>query len=386
MNGMAEKNLMDKIQSELQEGMGLQKCRRCGCMKEILENLRSSLPSIQSECSSDMLKNIEHWLKQMELIKYACLGCDYCFPAVAMNIFNQAFPEAAQAQSLSCAFEVRDQTWPPVPGEYFAFCNGQSCPVAVSTLASVELSERLSTMRPKELCIVGKTETENIGIDKVIKNTITNPTIRFLLLAGKDSKGHQPGRTLLALWENGVDENMSVIGSPGKHPILRNVTREEVEASRKQVQVVDLIGCEDVKIIIDKLKELSQELSSSCGCEESSEETKPVRISTVSVIQAKEPAKVEMDKAGYFVIIPQLEKGIITVEHYSYDNKLQRVIEGKNARSIYWTIIENGWVTQLSHAAYLGKELERAELSMRYGFKYVQDGATKSFYEGGNIG
>jgi len=30
--------------------------------------------------------------------------------------------------------------------------------------------------------------------------------------------------------------------------------------------------------------------------------------------------------------------------------------------------------------------LERAELSMRYGFKYVQDGATKSFYEGGNIG
>ena len=386
MNGMAEKNLMDKIQSELQEGMGLQKCRRCGCMKEILENLRSSLPSIQSECSSDMLKNFEHWLKQMELIKYACLGCDYCFPAVAMNIFNQAFPEAAQAQSLSCAFEVRDQTWPPVPGEYFAFCNGQSCPVAVSTLASVELSERLSTMRPKELCIVGKTETENIGIDKVIKNTITNPTIRFLLLAGKDSKGHQPGRTLLALWENGVDENMRVIGSPGKHPILRNVTREEVEASRKQVQVVDLIGCEDVKIIIDKLKELSQELSSSCGCEESSEETKPVRISTVSVIQAKEPAKVEMDKAGYFVIIPQLEKGIITVEHYSYDNKLQRVIEGKNARSIYWTIIENGWVTQLSHAAYLGKELERAELSMRYGFKYVQDGATKSFYEGGNIG
>ena len=386
MNGMAEKNLMDKIQSELQEGMGLQKCRRCGCMKEILENLRSSLPSIQSECSSDMLKNFEHWLKQMELIKYACLGCDYCFPAVAMNIFNQAFPEAAQAQSLSCAFEVRDQTWPPVPGEYFAFCNGQSCPVAVSTLASVELSEMLSTMRPKELCIVGKTETENIGIDKVIKNTITNPTIRFLLLAGKDSKGHQPGRTLLALWENGVDENMSVIGSPGKHPILRNVTREEVEASRKQVQVVDLIGCEDVKIIIDKLKELSQELSSSCGCEESSEETKPVRISTVSVIQAKEPAKVEMDKAGYFVIIPQLEKGIITVEHYSYDNKLQRVIEGKNARSIYWTIIENGWVTQLSHAAYLGKELERAELSMRYGFKYVQDGATKSFYEGGNIG
>lgn len=375
VNSMAEKDPMNKIQSELQEGMGLQKCRRCGCMKETLENLYSFLPSIQSERSSDMFKNIEHWLKQMELIKYACLGCDYCFPAVAMNIFNQAFPEAAQVHSLSCAFKVREQTWPPIPGEYFAFCDGQSCPVAVSTLASVGLSEGLASMRPKELCIVGKTETENIGIDKVIKNTITNHTIRFLLLAGKDPKGHHSGRTLLALGGNGVDEGMKVIGSPGKRPILRNVTREEVDIFRKQVKIVDMIGCEDVEKVVEKLKELSQELGSSCGCEESSEETKPVRISTVSVIQAKEPAKVEMDKAGYFVIIPQPEKGIITVEHYSYDNKLQHVIEGKDPRSIYLTIIENAWVTQLSHAAYLGRELAKAELSIELGLKYVQDGA-----------
>jgi tetrahydromethanopterin S-methyltransferase subunit A len=51
------------------------------------------------------------------------------------------------------------------------------------------------------------------------------------------------------------------------------------------------------------------------------------------------------------------------------------VIEGQDARSIYWTIVKNGWVTQLSHAAYLGKELAKAELSIKMGFKYVQDGA-----------
>jgi tetrahydromethanopterin S-methyltransferase subunit A len=82
-----------------------------------------------------------------------------------------------------------------------------------------------------------------------------------------------------------------------------------------------------------------------------------------------------MDKAGYFVIIPQPEKRVIIVEHYSYDNKLLRIIEGKDARSIYHTIIENGWVTELSHAAYLGKELAKAELSLKLGFKYVQDAA-----------
>lgn len=373
---MAEKDPMNKIQSELQEGMGLQKCRRCGCMKETLENLYSFLPSIQSERSSDMFKNIEHWLNQMEPIKYECLGCDYCYPAEAMNIFNQAFPEVAEAKSLCCGFEVRQKTWPPVAGEYFFFCDDQNCPVAISTLASVELAERLASMRPKGLCIVGKTETENIGIDKLIKNTITNPAIRYLLLAGKDSKGHMTGKTLLALEGNGVNEGMRVIGSPGKRPILRNVKREEVEAFRRQIQVVDLIGCEDVEKITKKINVLSEELINPSGSwKECSDENKPVQISEVPVIRAEQPKKLEMDKAGYFVIILQLEKGIIHVEHYSYDNKLQHVIEGKDPRSIYLTIIENGWVTKLSHAAYLGRELAKAELSIELGLKYVQDGA-----------
>lgn len=372
---VAEKNPSDSVRSELQEGMGLAKCRKCGCMKETLEALRLSLTSVPGAASPQLAQDIGPWLKRMEPIKYDCLGCAYCFPAVAWNLFSEAFPEAAEAQSLSCAFEVREQAWPPVPGEYFAFCDGESCPVAVSTLASAELAGRLASVRPTGLCIVGKTETENIGIDKVIKNTVTNPTIRVLLVAGEDPKGHHSGRTLLALSENGVDESMRVIGSPGKRPILRNVTREEVEAFRRQVQVVGLIGCEDVDRIVAEVTEIAERLGPSREREDRPGEGKPVQISTVPVIEAKGPARVEMDKAGYFVIIPQPEKGIIAAEHYSYDNRLLRVVEGRDARSIYWTIIENGWVTQLSHAAYLGRELAKAELSVKIGFKYVQDGA-----------
>ena len=62
-------------------------------------------------------------------------------------------------------------------------------------------------------------------------------------------------------------------------------------------------------------------------------------------------------------------------ELYLHDNELLQTIEGKDARSLYWTIVENNWVTQLSHAAYLDKELEKAELSLVHSFKYVQDGA-----------
>ena len=371
---MVEKNPIYKTQSELQKGMKLSKCRKCGCMKGVLESLHFSLPSLQTEDISDLLTNIEHWLKQMESINYACLGCEYCYPAVAMNIFNQAFPEIERSQSPSCAFEVREETLPPVPGEYFPFCDGPDCPIAVSTLGSVKLAEKLASMRPKELCIVGKTETENIGIDKIIKNTITNPTIRFLLLAGEDPKGHQSGRTLLSLLKNGVDENMKVIGSPGKRPILRNATKDEVEAFRRQVQVVDMIGCQDENRIIESVKKLAREARYSRSCVECDEEAERVHISTVPVVRAEEPERKEMDKAGYFVIIPRPEKKIISVEHYSYDNKLLRVIEGKDAKSIYWTVIKNGWIIQLSHAAYLGMELTKAELSIKGEFKYVQDG------------
>lgn len=71
MIGMADTNPIDKIHSELRQGMELPKCRKCGCMKESLESLQTSLSSLQLEASSDLLANIEHWLEQMEPIRYA---------------------------------------------------------------------------------------------------------------------------------------------------------------------------------------------------------------------------------------------------------------------------------------------------------------------------
>lgn len=364
--------LVYKIHSEMNEGIDLLKCQQCGCMKDTLELMKSNFPS-----------EVESWEKKMIPIKYSCLGCAHCYPAVAMNIFNEAYPEKVNTQ-LDCAFEVKEDKWPYVAGEYYAFCGGDYCPVAVSTLGDTELADRLAQNHPQELCIVGKTETENIGVDKVIKNTITNPTIKYLLLVGTEPKGHKSGETFISLSKYGVDENMRVIGSTAKKPILRNVSIEEINSFRSQVEVVDMIGCSDDHLIVDKIKELTskpkvfisnqtvmEKSKSSCGCIECKEEN----VKEAEIIQAKEPANVIMDKAGYFVILPIPRKNIISVEHYSYDNTLLRVIEGKDARSIYWTIIENNWVTFLSHAAYIGKELEKAELSLNLGFKYVQDGA-----------
>ena len=99
---------------------------------------------------------------------------------------------------------------------------------------------------------------------------------------------------------------------------------------------------------------------------------KPV-TSAIEIVTVKEkdPERVRLDKAGYFVIVPK--KDTILVEHYSNTNQLLHILKGADARNIYWAILENQWVTELSHAAYLGKELAKAELSIKLGFKYVQD-------------
>ena len=370
---MSRKETLQQIHSQLEQGMGLKKCRQCGCMGETLESLRSVAESLHQE-DAGFPEEVDSWLGEMAPIKYACLGCEHCFPAVATNLLNQAFPELTDALSHDCGFEVREQSWPAVPGEYVTFCDDMSRPVAVSTLASVELTEAIAQRRPEGLCIVGKTETENIGIDKLIKNTVTNPGIQVLLLVGQESKGHRTGATLLALWEHGTDEKMRVLHSPGRRPILQNVTREEVEVFRQQVQIVDMMGCDDLDAIAGRIEILAEEFRCTEACDCHRDETL-LSISTVPVIQADAPTKIQMDPAGYFVVVPEHERGVITVEHYAYDNRLQRRIEGKDARSVYWTLIANDWVSQLSHAAYLGKELAKAELSLQHGLTYVQDGA-----------
>jgi tetrahydromethanopterin S-methyltransferase subunit A len=384
--------LFEEVRSEIRRGMRLAKCRKCGCMRGTLDNLKASLPLLRSKDAKELLHDVDRWLMKLEPIEYPCFGCKYCIPPEAMTLLTREFPELASSTLSGCEFKVDSHSWPPVEGEYTVL--DRSAHVAVSTLASVRLEEKLAKNSPPGLCIVGKTETENIGIDKIVKNVISNPSIRYLIIAGKDPDGHRSGETLLFLWENGVDRNMRVVGSSGRRPVLKNVTRSDVTAFRKQVKVENMIGSENTRTIIRKIRDLSLEVSAgkcSCPGDICTPQAQPVQMINMApsvsgplsmahpptpLVRAKKRGKsVKLDQAGYFVILPSKKTGKILAEHYSYDNRLLRKIEGSNSRDIYCTIIENGWVTDLFHAAYLGKELARAEFSIAKRFRYVQDGA-----------
>jgi len=362
------------IRSELAAGMQLTKCQQCGCMQETLDALASCLATDDTDEAQSLARDIAAWRKQMQAIRYTCLGCAFCYPAVAQNTFATAFPSLNPLPSLHCDFEVRAAEWPVVVGEYEVL--NPTAAVAVSTLASVFLVEELAKRQPRGLALIGKTETENIGVDKVVKNIITNPALRFLILAGNEAPGHRSGSTLLALAANGIDDTGRVIGSPGKRPILRNVSALDVAAFRSQIQVIDMLGCESPEELCAAVEAFAQQEAGSCSCHQSAEPSLTQGLPTVPTICASEPNQtVKLDKAGYFVIVPRRAKGSITVEHYAYDNTLLRIVEGTTARAICATLLAHGWVTELSHAAYLGRELAKVELSLSSGITYVQDGA-----------
>ncbi len=250
------------IRTEIEKGIALQKCQQCGCMRETLDALTSLLAGTETEEARELRESLPAWNQRMQPVQYACLGCSYCYPAAAQNAFAAAFPEGDQGPGLACDFRP-GSGWPAVVGQYYVI--DPAGHVAVSTLASIDLAQELAEQKPAGLAIVGKTETENIGIDKIVKNVITNRAIQYLVVAGKETEGHRSGETLLALAENGIDANGRVIGSPGKRPILRNVSAAEVEAFRAQVQVIDLIGCEDPAEIRARIEALSPKAPELCG-------------------------------------------------------------------------------------------------------------------------
>ncbi len=366
-------NELQTFQTEMATGMPLAKCRKCGCMHETLDHIAALLPMMEAEAAPELVLQHSEWIAQLLPVQYSCLGCDHCYAGAAQNALSAAFPTAMTAAPLSCDFQVSQAAWPPVVGEYFVI--DRAAPVAVSTLASAQLAEELAHLQPSGLAITGKTETENIGLDKAIKNIITNPSIRFLIVAGRESIGHGTGQTLITLAANGIDATGRVIGATGKRPILRNVSREEIDAFRQQVQVIDLIGCENAAEISTRIEALASQAGSTCSCGSCSDQIASLAFSSVATLEAVEPETIALDKVGYFVVVPLSDRGVINVEHYDYDNTLLHVVEGQSVRALYATIIANGWVSELSHAAYLGKELAKAELSLKHGFPYVQDGA-----------
>ena len=88
----------------------------------------------------------------------------------------------------------------------------------------------------------------------------------------------------------------------------------------------------------------------------------------------------KMDPKGYFLIDIDKKKKIIQVGYCKFTklgnspiNDMIAIIKGKTAIEIVNTLIREKFISTLQHAADMGIELHKAELSLKYGYKYIQD-------------
>jgi dihydropteroate synthase-like protein len=91
-------------------------------------------------------------------------------------------------------------------------------------------------------------------------------------------------------------------------------------------------------------------------------------------VHADGEESVYMDQRGSFKIAVDRENSQIVVYHYPRSLKdVDVVIYGRETSKIVKKIIDLGLVSRLDHAAYLGRELQKAEIALKTGKGYIQD-------------
>ncbi len=78
------------------------------------------------------------------------------------------------------------------------------------------------------------------------------------------------------------------------------------------------------------------------------------------------------DPKGYFTIKPIFSQKKVFVRHYNSKDVLEQTFAGANTTEIVQAIIQRKLISRLDHAAYLGKEIEKAIIALKNKLKYIQ--------------
>jgi len=139
--------------------------------------------------------------------------------------------------------------YPPEEGRYVR--GNDYSPVAVCVILDTfdfaipaELNELVMAGVDSGAALSGMLQTENIGLEKMICNIVANPNIRYVVLCGRESAGHLPGESLLALKENGVSDTKQIVGTSAPTPNLYNIPGELIERFRSQIAGIVNLLCQ----------------------------------------------------------------------------------------------------------------------------------------------
>lgn len=267
---------------------------------------------------------------------------------------------------------AKAKNWPLHPGRFVL--GNQDEHIAVCTLTDSLLMEPMAQLRG--VAIAGMVYTPNLGIETMIQNIISNLNIRFLLLCGKDSPVFHPGQAIQSLFSFGINEEKRIQNAIGHYPVLRNISEECINTFLTQIELISCIGEQDASTLSHEIEQLNLRRKGPYNGRQVSGNVPTLSLSELDFIPLKAGGRRspnDYDTHGFFVITVNPKANEIILKHYSNDNKPGFIVKGHSGESILLAVIEKGLVTQLSHAGYLGRELNKAEVALRFNFKYEQD-------------
>src|SRR6266403_5088198 len=144
---------------EIARGMELKKCRKCGCMKNALDQAGGAFESSEGPEIRSLMPRISGYQSRMEPLAYDCIGCKKCWGADATIELANHFDEvelctwgsgdehasggikSAVTSSNRYARPSAIAAWPPHPGDYVL--GNPEGSVAICTLSNRDLPARL---------------------------------------------------------------------------------------------------------------------------------------------------------------------------------------------------------------------------------------------------
>ena len=159
----------------------IKKCSFCGCNAGTLKEFAELAQAVgENELAA---KAGELQIKINGQKKYDCLGCNPCYPADISNLLfeisdnqgDENKEEPCSSESCSCNTPKPKNKWPVEKGSFFI--GNEKATVAIDTLSNTKLPGQLIESLKDKIAIAGYCETENIGVEKVVKNIISNPNM-----------------------------------------------------------------------------------------------------------------------------------------------------------------------------------------------------------------
>ena len=269
------------------------------------------------------------------------------------------------------------RAWPALPGAYVLGDPRGS--LAVCTLTSNELTRTVAAI--SGVAIAGRLYTCNLGIEKIILNVCASPTIRALIVCGAESPVFHPGQALVSLFSQGIDADRRIVGAIGYLPALQGISRDVIERFRREIKLIDRTGLVDIQEIAAEVSIAASEVQSARASLGTQDHDVAPPLATPDdgdqgFVVLKPGGKREplgYDPLGYFVFSLDRTRKEIIARHYTSAARPAHVVRGRSAEGIALGLIRNGLVTQMSHAAYVGAELSKAETALRIGLDYEQD-------------